>query len=150
MAASIEVAGLRELRSALRKVDESMIDMLTVANKKTATFVVSRSSAAASGMGRQTANAASTLKAGTAGRSATVKLRNTQAVPYAIGMEFGANHNRPRRTRRGVMRGWNMLPTRAPKGRFLYPTIEKDQQQIVDIYMTELGRLLDRYFPAGG
>lgn len=148
--AAIRIEGMKELRAALKKVDDSATDIIAVANKKAATFVVTEATYKAKGMGRQASKASGQLSASGTAKAGTVKLANSKAVPYAIGAEFGANHNVPRPMRRKgkgyAMRGWNGLPVRAKSGRFLWPTIRAKRDEIVDVYATEVDRLLKRTF----
>lgn len=145
---AIHVQGMKEARAALAKLDASLVDVIAAGNKKAAQFVVAESTKKAGSLGPQTSKAAKQLTATGTAKAGRVKLANSKGVPYAIGMEFGANHNVPRPMRRRgkgyVMRGWNNLPTRTKTGRFLWPTIQGKRAQILEIYHEEVDRLVKK------
>lgn len=149
---TIRVDGLRELRAALTAVDESLVDIIEVANRKAADLVAERARSKAATLGRREARAAATLRTGKSSKAATLRLGNN-ATPGALGAEFGAYHDQLRNTHRGVMRGWNQFRvwrgSSTDAGYFLWPTIRDQRTEILAAHTAELDRLLRRYFPGG-
>lgn len=139
-AASIRVSGAKDLRRTLKAMgDRELMRELGRANKRIGQIVVDEARQIASSQGRQQQRAAETLRASSVGSRVQVQLGGKAGVPYALGAEFGAHHNRKRlilstggagnyssrrsaeaakrrieasgkRTVRYMKRGWNMLP----------------------------------------
>lgn len=119
--------------------DRELLRELGRANKRIGQIVVSEAQRIAAGEGKQQQRAAATLRPSTVGSRVQVTLGGKAAVPFALGAEFGAHHDRKRlilstggsgnyssrrsaeaakrrieasgkRTVRYMKRGWNMLP----------------------------------------
>lgn len=149
----IAVKGLAELRQALLGIDDSLVDVVRVANKKAADLVVERTQPAADAVSRMASAAARTLRSGRQGEVATVRLGNNKR-PFALGAEFGAYPNQPRRTRSGrIITGWNQFESwrgaKKTAGYFLWPTIRKNSDEILRTYREQLDKTLRIYFPDG-
>ena len=96
---TVQVAGLREFRSELRKLDEpGLVDGLKDANYEVAHLVISRAKLRARAMGGMESKAAETMTAGRAQARATVSFGGAKA-PFAAGAEFGADRNKLRLVR---------------------------------------------------
>jgi hypothetical protein len=153
---AIKVVGLRETITALRAIDESMVDIVQAANKKAAEVVAERAQALASSLGKMQARAAATLKPASLQKMATLRLGNKE-VPFALGAEFGAYRNQPRESRRGgrfvSTLGWNQFEkwrgSDTGAGYFLWPSIRDNRAEILAAHENELDRLLRFYFPGG-
>lgn len=153
----IRIEGLAELRKALAEVDDSLVDIVAVANKKVANMVASKAALRAAALGRRGAvRAASTLRTGSLAREATLRLGN-KATPGALGEEFGSYRNITRATtRRGrhvevlgwrQFQGWRGAGSGA--GYWLWPTIRDNRDEIRETHEQELDRLILRTFPGG-
>lgn len=149
--ASVKVAGLDELRKELKKLDDAgLIDGLKDANYEVAAMVVTRARTKAAALGRMEARAAASLKASHAAARAQISGGGAK-VPFFGGAEFGAAQSQIRNTTRGLMLGWNQFEpwtgANSGSGRFLYPTIRANADEIVDLYFEALGKLTAAAFP---
>ena len=151
----IRIDGLQELLKGLRAEDESLVDIVKVANGKVAKLVRDKASVQAASLGRRGAvRAAATMKATQSLQSATLKLGNKN-TPGALGEEFGAYRNLTRavtrRNRHVTVLGWRQFqPWRgsgAGAGYFLWETIRNNRDEIRDTYLAELDRLHRVTFP---
>lgn len=153
---AIKVVGLRETLTALKAIDESMVDIIQVANKKAAELVAEKAQAKAATLGRMQAAAAATLKPASLSKMATLRLGNKR-VPFALGAEFGAYRNQPRASRRGgrfvSTLGWNQFEkwrgSDTGAGYFLWPSIRENREEILAVHEAQLDKLLRTYFPGG-
>lgn len=149
---SIQVRGLRDLRSELKRLGNAKVleAELATANEYVAEYVADKAEPRMRGLGSMGARAAQTLSASRSGVSARVSLGGNQ-FPGALGVEFGAIRDRLRATAGGPMRGWNQFQpwrgTGMNAGYALYPTIRENAAQIGEIYYRELDEILSRAFP---
>jgi hypothetical protein len=145
---TIRVEGLRELRRELKKLEDEKvwINELKDANFNAATIVANAAKGLGTGFSAQGARAASTIRAGRAAAKATVKEGNA-GTPWAAAVDFGAHHNRPRRTARGVVMGWNSVPEPQAGGRFMYPALDQTRPEVLAAYQKDLDHLLAGAFP---
>lgn len=150
---------LAEFRKALEEAARDLEDVFELIPKLPAA-VISRAEQQASAIGEsQAEKAAAALVAIEApgrknvGKRYGVRLRNTTEVPYALGAEFGANHDVPRETKRGTVLGWNNLPERAAnehRGWFLQPAADAlldDDAALDTLVGPAVDELLSRAFP---
>jgi hypothetical protein len=153
----LRVEGHRELIAALRAFDESLTDIVRVANRKAADVVVTKAKAYAPSVSRQAGAAAQTLRSSEELRAASVRLGN-KGRPFALGSEFGAKRDRMRkvRTESGAERfmvGWRQFPTWRGNGEqagyWLWPTVRRNRDEIVEAYRDQLDKTATRYFPDG-
>jgi hypothetical protein len=147
---AVRIVGLRELQRDLRAIETRLPAELRKVNLAVAEMVVEKAQTKAAGEGRMAAKAATVLKARAQQRSASVTLRATAAVPFALGAEFGAGHNSPRHRSSGTYKGYNQfqpwLGSGADAGYFLYPTIRESSEAIAAAYETRLAELLTQVF----
>lgn len=127
---SIRVEGLKEFQRELKKVDTpSMKD----ANFKIANFVVDKAKGRASGVGRQQAKAAGTMRASRSGIAARVVGGN--GIDWFNGAEFGSVK-------------YGQFPAhRGQEGYFLFPTIRDDREAIEEVAMDEFMKVAQKAFP---
>lgn len=148
---AVQIVGLKELQRDLRTVDAKAPSELRKINLEAAQLVTTRAKAAATAQGGLAAKSAGALRAAAEQRGAAVRLIATPAIPFALGAEFGAVHNRIRHRRTGTYKGYNQFKAwrgnGSAAGYFLYPTIRASDQAIVDIYVKRLGELLATAFP---
>lgn len=143
----IEIRGLKDLRKALRDVDEKLPKELANVNQDVARFVIDRAQGRAATPLEN--RAARTMKAARQQQVALIRLGGAR-YPEALGAEFGAGQNTLRNTTRGVMVGWNQFrPWRGSgsgAGYFLFPTIRDDTPQIIDMYYELIDEFTRRVF----
>lgn len=130
----IDVAGLSELRAALRKADAELASEVKDANVEAADLVVTRARAKAASLGGVAAKSAPSLRSARTAASAKVRLGSASA-PYALGAEFGGG--RSKKTRQ--FKPWRGSGGGA--GYFLYPTIRGSRADIVELYAKALDRI---------
>lgn len=143
---AVEVRGLTEFQRALRDIDQSMPRELRKANKSAAEIVASAARDRAVSLGGVAAKSAPSLKAGGEQRFAKVSLGGAR-YPFALGANFGAQHNIARNTSRGLVLGWNQFPEwggnqwmGGAADRFLYWAIRRKR----DEFVSEYERLIDQ------
>lgn len=121
----VKVAGLRQLRSALRRAENiGGSQRLGQAFGEAADLIVGRAAARARATGRRAdARLADSFRASRSQARAAVIVGGTGRRAWLIGHEFGARHDVPRSTSRGRVRGWNQFPAAQRGGRFVYPSI---------------------------
>ncbi len=134
---TIRVDGLRELSRALKTMDKELGKDLQKANKSAATLVASHAAAAAYSLGGVAGHVAPSLKASAGRQSASVS-GGGAAYPMFGGAEFGS-------IRFHQFQPWRGSDSDA--GYFLYPTIRRDVDQIVELYAEALDNLLGKAFP---
>lgn len=156
-AETVNIKGLDALRRELRKIERDGgtdgIALLKEANYKVAMMVVSKAQARASGVGRQQARAAASLRPGRQQARAVVA-GGSASVPFFYGAEFGS-YSGVQRTARGSGRsfiGFNQfLPYKQPGsgkvGYFLYPTLSAESDNIIEMYGAELDKIMKQAFP---
>lgn len=150
---------LAEFRKALEDAAPDLEDVFELV-PKLPSAVISRAERQASSLGEsQAEKAAAALIAIEApgrknvGKRYGVRLKNTTDVPYALGAEFGANHDVKRETKRGTVLGWNNLPERVTnedRGWFLQPAANDlldDQAALDELVGPAVEELLSKAFP---
>lgn len=148
----VEIPGLRQFARDLKAAGPELVQELKDLNFKVASKVKDDAIARASGGGRQAQRAAATLRAAKQAARAAVMLGNAK-TPFALGAEFGAQHNRPRMLpNQGTDRlGWNQFRQWAGSGSttgyFLFPAIRQDMPEIVDMYGDAVEQIAKKAFP---
>jgi hypothetical protein len=144
----VRVTGLRDLARAMREIDKTLPRELGGANQKVAQHIVDEATETAQGLGPLWARAAKSMKAARKQRIAAINFGGGRH-PEAMGAEFGAGRNQLRNTTRGVMEGWNQFrPWRGSDtgaGYFLYPTIRREGDRIVELYAQVLDDLIAQH-----
>ena len=141
----IQVRGLKELRAALKEVDAKAPKLLQKANKAAANLVVGPARAR---MGQHSpragSRAAGTIRALASGTKAQIGV-GSNAVPWALGHEFGGR-GRPHRIGK---QGHTMMfpPHRGQDGYAVYPTIRAMRAEIMDQYGDMIDELVQDSFP---
>ncbi len=147
---AVRVEGLAELQRAVRAArGPSGARLLRLANKEVAETVAARARDRAESLGGVAAKVAPSIKAAAEQRYAKLSFGGAR-WPMAMGANFGAYHNVPRNTRRGVVTGWNQFPewggnrfTGGAKDQFIYWTIARMGDDIEAEYEEALDRLLE-------
>lgn len=144
----VRVTGLKDLQKALRAVDKALPREMGTASQKVAQHVVNEATTAAQSLGPMWAKAARSLSAARQQRVAAIRFGGPR-YPFALGAEFGAIRNIARPTARGTVAGWNQFrPWRGSgpgSGYFLYPTVRREGDRIVDLYAQVIDDLVDRH-----
>jgi hypothetical protein len=148
----VTVRGLKDLQRALREIDKKLPRELGSAGQRVAQHVVDTATIRAKALGPLEARAARSLAAARQQRVAAIKFGGNR-YPMALGAEFGAAQNVPRTVirhgRQTTARGYNQF--RAWRGNstgagyFLFPTIRREGDQIVELFDQVLGALVDRH-----
>lgn len=136
----IEVRGIRQLQSALKKIDSELAGELKVSFRKIAETVVSHTQ---SKVPHRSGRAASSIKAKSSSRGASIAVGGT-AAPYYPFLDFGGSTGRghsPGRAGSGVIKR-----SFIQGGRYLYPTIAADNQHIKE----EVDNVLERLAKSAG
>ena len=137
---AIRVTGAKELRSALRRMeDRTMMRELAKVHKAAADLVVARARGNTDSKLEQ--SAASRLRAGRAAASATVTLGGR---PQDLGAEFGAGQDVVRQRSSGTYLGYNQFEPWTKAGHFLYPAIRESRDEIIESYGDGIERLFGR------
>jgi hypothetical protein len=152
--AATGVKGLAELRRELRKLDEAESPQwsraLRDANIEVAQLVVDKAKPRMAALSAMGVKAASTLRASRSEVAARLML-GSHAVPYAQGVEFGADRNVPRQLRNRTIVGWRQFQPWRGSGRgagyALYPTIRDNEPKIVDTYGDMIDQIMRDAFP---
>lgn len=130
VAAAIQVTGMREVRAALKRLEDAERSAeLKQANVDVAELVIRGARARATS--RMQSSTAGRMRASRSGTRASVLMGGR---PYDMGANFGAHHNVPRRRSTGSYLGYNQFPPIRRPDYMLYATIEADSGQIVDFY----------------
>lgn len=133
--ARVDVQGLNELRSELRKLD--LTDQLKDAHYRVASLVVDEAEKKARAIGRMQAKAAESLRATRTQNKAAVSIGSTRYA-FALGAEFGAK-NYPQ-----------FLPWRGSgtnSGYFMWPAIRESRDEVMRLYGDEIERITSDAFP---
>ncbi len=101
---ALQVEGLRPFREALKTAGDQFPKELAKANKLVAELVAEKARVTARSQGSTAAKSADSIRATGGQLSSSVRLGDV-SHPYALGAEFGAAHNVPRETARGMVRG---------------------------------------------
>lgn len=148
----VNVRGLKDLQKALREIDKQLPRELGTASQKVSQHVVDTATLKAKALGPLEARAARSLKAARQQRVAAITFGGAR-YPEALGAEFGAGQNIPRpvlrhgrqTTARGYnqFRAWRGSSTGA--GYFLFPTIRREGDRVVELFDQVLSELIDRH-----
>lgn len=138
----VEVQGLTELRKALNTVDKNLGKELGQANKRVAEIVARGTRAA---MPERSGALRGSVTARAQQRYGVVQVGKPN-VPYAGWMEFGG------RRRLAYTRQREATPSRPiiKIGRYAYPTVYDNREELREVYEDELERLLRRAGLLGG
>lgn len=148
----VEVPGLRQFARDLKDAGPELVNELKDLNFRVATKVKDDAIARASGQGPMAARAAGSLRAAKQAARAAVFLGNAK-TPFALGAEFGSQHNKPRMLpNEGTDRlGWNQFRQWAGSGStagyFLYPAIRQDMPEIEAMYGAAVEQIAKKAFP---
>jgi hypothetical protein len=124
------VTGVDEFARALRKVSPQLKRELDKQNRAIGRVVVADAKSAASGVSRQAAKAATSLRASAARGGVAISLGGSRA-PFALGAEYGAKKYAQFMPWRGNQ--WTTTPTGV--GYFMHPTIRAAVPNVVDKYL---------------
>jgi hypothetical protein len=134
----VKVAGLAQLRKELKRLDDKgLSDELKDANYDVASHVVTLAKARATGVSKQAARAAESLRASRTAARAQVLLGSGR-IRFAFGAEFGSSRFKQ-------FPAWRGNGTDA--GYFLYPTIRDEIPEIVETYGDAIERITAKAFP---
>lgn len=142
-------AELVEFEAALADAAKDLPDAVNHA-PELADEVISRARSAAARLGSPQAERAAATLERPAGEDLSVRLENTDDVPYAVGAEWGAQHDVDRPTSRGTVAGWNMLPEPTQDGYFLRPAagaVLDDDDALGRLLGPAVYEVLHRAFP---
>jgi hypothetical protein len=147
---AVKIVGLRETQKALQEL-QGTGKALREVNLGVAEMVAERARELARSQGGVIAKAADAIKAGAEQTRAFVKITANARFPFALGAEFGAGRDLPRRRTSGTYVGYRQFePWRGNKqdaGYALYPTIRRNNTAIVNAYDERIGQLLEHAFP---
>ena len=123
--AGIQIEGLAAFRRDLKKIDENLTkelraDLLLIGKE------IAREASALVPKGK-TGAAAGSIKAGVSGNNAYVS-GGKKSVPYYGWLDFGSREPRKGQPRR--VGPWKKSGKGPSKGRFIYPTIERNKREI--------------------
>lgn len=125
---AVQVEGLDQLRSDLRKLDKTLPKEVGLAGKAAADIVAQ---AAKRRLPRNTGKTAKALRAKVSYGGGAVVFGNAK-VPYAGWLDFGGKRPRdPRITRSPI-----------PEGRYVYPALEANRDRIVREYADAVDAVL--------
>lgn len=128
MVTKLEVTGLREFQAALRQMDAELPRQLRVALNMASQLVIDY---ARPRMPSRSGRARASLSARSSQREARVALGGSRA-PYAPWLDFGGQGRvKGRPTRRDFVKG----------GRYVYPGLEHNRGEVLDIMETAIGDL---------
>ena len=122
--AGLHVEGLKELRRGLSQLDKSLAKEL---RKDLVAIGDEIAQEAKSLVPKRSGRAANSIRAGASGNNAYVQ-GGKGTVPYYGWLDFGSR--RPIRGRPRSVGPWKGSGTGPKKGRFIYPTIERNQSKI--------------------
>lgn len=139
----VVVTGLRETTKAIKAMETEAPKVLRMAMKRVADVVIVKIRAK---MPSRTGKAAHSVKPRGGVRGVGIAMGGAVA-PYAPWLDFGGTTgrgHRPGQPRTGsVYRRYMGRPV--GKGRYLYPTIEENIDEIQDVFVEELNGLLRQY-----
>jgi len=167
VADGLRVVGAKELREAMRRLQEPAItNALKDIHLRVATVVITQATRNAASLGRQSFGhpkvteqgqrnrkhryggipapvvAASTLRSGRSARGATVTLGSNR-VPFALGHEWGANQDRERTRRGGTYVGFRQFPVPARRGYFLFRALGSTRDAAIGEYLRGLDQIIN-------
>lgn len=146
----IRVTGLKELAKALREIDKDLPKEMSAGSQQVAQHIVDRATTAAASVGPMQRKAARSLAAARQQKMAAIKYGGAR-YPFAMGAEFGggkygAGNPKPGSGGRGFttqFRPWRGNSSDA--GYFLYPTIRRESDRIVELYGQVLDDLINKH-----
>lgn len=140
---SVTVTGAREVRRALREIEDAAAKKGMQAELKSAYMAAARvvEIAAKQEAPRQSGKLAGTIKAKATTRGAAVTVGGTKATPYAAPIHWGW----PSRPNKG--RGWRGGPIRA--NRFLTRAAKDNADAVADALERGLREFVERVMPNG-
>jgi hypothetical protein len=136
----IRVEGLRELSRALKEIGPDLQAELRTTNRGVAEREASNAVSAANSIGGVAAKTAPSIRATAGVRSAGVGFGGA-AAPYGAGAEFGGG----RRPTTRQFKEWRGSGPDA--GYFVYPTIRRDADAILDDYVDAVNDVIRHNFP---
>jgi hypothetical protein len=139
----IDYSDVVAFQQALRRSNAGMKTQLKGVNKEVAQLVVERAQGTASGVGRQAAKAAASLRASNTVGAAQV-MGGSARLPWFAGAEFGAKRYAQFKPWRG-----NAVadPFGGGAGWFLYPTIRSNREPILDKFNEAMRHALAPAWP---
>lgn len=123
----IEIRGLREFQTSLRKMDASLPRQLRIALNQSSDLVINK---ARPDIPRRTGAAAASLKARSSQREARVAAGGRRA-PYYPWLDFGGRVGRKRSVERPFIK----------EGRYIYPSLRKNRPEIEAVLEKAITRL---------
>ena len=126
----ITVEGLRELRTALRKVDGEMQKMLRDAQNDAAQIVVNR---AKPKVPARTGRARDSIRVGSTQTATRVKAGSKRA-PYYAWLDFGGRVGRKKSVHRPFLR----------EGRYIFPSYSETKEKVEDTLEKHLRELIKK------
>jgi hypothetical protein len=148
---AVQIEGLIALQKDLRTLDKKLPAELRKVNLAVAQMVVTKAQATAASLGGVAAKAAPAIKAAAEQRGASVTLKASKSIPFAMGAEFGAGRGIRRDRKTGTYLGFNQFQpwkgNSTDAGYFMYPTIRGENNHIVEAYEKRLTELLAQVFP---
>lgn len=135
MAADIRVSGLREFKAALKQIDTQLGPELRIGLNEVAQVVINR---ARPQVPRRTGRAAASMKPGSTQDRAQIKVGGN-AAPHYPWLDFGGSVGRGHRP--GVAGSGSVKRPFIKKGRYVYPTAERAQGELIDKLEDVLGTL---------
>jgi hypothetical protein len=138
----VDIQGLKELRSALRKVDAQFPKELRLANKAAADIVVPEAKRRA---GQSRPNlAGGVARAGSRGAGsirALAQQTSAQIAGGSAGVPWFAGNDR------GSGGAYRQFPSASAEGYILYPAAKAKRNEVVEVYNKMLGELTHEAFP---
>ena len=141
----VQVDGLDELYRALRQMGPELEKQMRLTNKAAAETETQNARAAAARLGDVPAHVINSLSSRGSGTAAGIAFGGPRA-PDAMGHEFGAGRDMPRKRKSGTYLGYQQFKPWRGRGEgagyFIYPTIRRDADRIVADYEAAVDRLL--------
>lgn len=123
----IEVTGLREFQRELRKMDSDLPKQVRIALNQASQLVIDKATPL---IPRRTGRAANSLKVRSSQREARIAAGGKRA-PYYPWLDFGGKVGK----RKSVDRPFYK------EGRYIYPTLRKNREHVIEIMQTALSDL---------
>lgn len=129
----IKVAGLKEFRRELKKLDGDFPKEMSRVNNDVAGLVADAARSKAAGQGSTLEKAAPSIRAMKGATRAQIAIGSSQ-YPYALGAEFGSIR-------------YKQFPSPIPGGRSLYPTIRAKRNEVMERYGDLVDDVAKKAFP---
>lgn len=120
----IKVTGLREFQRALRRMDSNLPKQLRLALNEASTLVIDKARPL---IPVRTGRAANSLKVRSTQREARIAAGGRTA-PYYPWLDFGGKTGRHKSVERAFYK----------EGRYIYPTLRKNREEVIDIMQTAI------------